>query len=155
VLDADKAAFLQGGCALIVATVSPDGEPYATRGWGLTLLPDDAVRLLLAADDAVTIGLAAAGGALAVTAADVRTLRSVQLKGQAVGVEPAATDDTARAARYCDAFFTDIEETDGTPRAQCDRLMPAGYVACTIAVDAVFDQTPGPGAGASLGAVGP
>ena len=29
-------------------------------------------------------------------------------------------------------------------------MTPVGYVACTVAVEQLFDQTPGPGAGARL-----
>ena len=150
--DAATTKFLESGNALIVATVSPDGEPQATRGWGLTVRPGDRreVRLLLSTADEATLGHARAGGAIAVTGADVRTLRSVQLKGRAVSVEPATDDDRARALRYKDAFFTAVIETDGAFHEQIARLEPYDYVACTIAVDDVFNQTPGPGAGARL-----
>ena len=60
--------FLESGNALIVATVSADGEPHASRGWGLTVLPGDDrhMRLLLSVDDLVTQEHARAGGAIAV-----------------------------------------------------------------------------------------
>ena len=51
---------------------------------------------------------------------------------------------------YCDAFFGDIVDTDGIDRAVVERMTPLGYVACTVAVEQLFDQTPGPGAGARL-----
>jgi hypothetical protein len=58
--------------------------------------------------------------------------------------------DAERARRYSDAFFADIVVTDGTPLALLERMLPTGYVSCTVAVDALYDQTPGPEAGASL-----
>jgi hypothetical protein len=145
--------FLEGGCALIVGTVGTDGEPHASRGWGLDVLGDDppVVRLLLDAGDGVAVGHAAARGQIAVTAASVRTLRSTQLKGTSLALEPADQGDGDRAQRYIDQFFTDIGETDGTAPEVLARLVPAGYVACTIRVDERFDQTPGPGAGAPIG----
>ena len=61
--DEERTAFLEGGCALILATVLPDGEPHAGRGWGLTVLPDAGhVRLLLDAEDLAMVDQAAGTG---------------------------------------------------------------------------------------------
>lgn len=147
--DGATTKFLESGNALIVATVSPTGEPHATRAWGLTVLPGSGttVRLLLPADDGVTLANLEITGAVAVTGADPRTYRSIQLKGHAIAVEPATDDDRARVARYVDEFFTAVIDTDGALREQVGRLEPYEYFACTIEVDDVFDQTPGPRAG--------
>jgi hypothetical protein len=136
--------------------VGPDGEPHAGRGWGLDVLDDGdgdgaTVRVLLDASDPVTIANLAAGGAVAITAADVRTLRSTQLKGRSQGVDPPEPGDTERAARYCEAFMIDIMDTDGTPRDLLERIVPGAYVPCRVVVDDRFDQTPGPGAGERIG----
>ncbi|HEX6418272.1 MAG TPA: hypothetical protein VFZ77_07240 [Acidimicrobiales bacterium] len=153
---ADTAELLEGGSALIVGVVAPGGEPVATRGWGLTLVPGGTLRarLLLADDDAEALGHLGAGARVAITAADVPTLRSVQIKGRSRGLQPATGDDRVRAAGYVEAFFGDIVANDGTPRAVLDRVVPRGYVACDVVVDEVFDQTPGPGAGAPLAGEG-
>ena len=149
--DEERTAFLEGGCALILATVLPDGEPHAGRGWGLTVLPDDGhLRVLLDVEDLATVDQAAERGAIAITGASVRTLRAMQLKGRALAVEAASLADTARAERYCNAFFGDIVDVDGLDRTVVERMTPVGYVACTVAVEQLFDQTPGPGAGARL-----
>lgn len=156
--DDETTALLASGCALIVGTVSEDGEPHAGRGWGLEVLADGDVaqlRLLLDLADTRTIEHAAEGGAIAVTATSVRTLRSVQMKGRTLGLEVADAHDADRAADYIRQFFTDIQETDGTEDALLDRFVPIGYVACTIEVGERFDQTPGPGAGAQVGGAGP
>jgi hypothetical protein len=163
-IDEATVRFLEGGCALIVGGVGPDGAPHATRGWGLDVLPGLpgpnaepgpglTVRLLLAADDPL-VAPDADIGALAITAADVTDFRSLQFKGRARGVEPADDADRARAARYCAAFFADIAEADDTPMSVVSRLAPGGYVTCTVDIDRVFDQTPGPGAGAAVGPPG-
>ncbi|MCB1016579.1 MAG: pyridoxamine 5'-phosphate oxidase family protein [Acidimicrobiales bacterium] len=147
-------ALAERGCALVVGTVGRDGSPHAGRGWGLTLSPasPSPVRLLLDAGDEVTLANLrhARGGRIAVTGADVETLRSFQLKGRVVAIEDATDDDLEKLGRYCDDFFTDIEVTDGTPRHLTERLRPATCVACTIEVDEAFDQTPGPGAGSRV-----
>ncbi len=152
VLDPETVAFLESGSALIVGTVSDDGVPRATRGHGLNVLRGDAlrVRLLLDGDDPLTVEHARAGGRIAITAASVPTLRSLQLKGRATAVEPATDADRDRAHQYSEEFFDDITRSDGTPRVLLERIRPGDYVAATVEVDEVFDQTPGPSAGAQL-----
>lgn len=144
--------FRNGSRALIVAAVTPDGAPYASRGWGITLDTDErTARLLLPADDDVVIAaLRASGARIAVTGCEVATLHSAQIKGRAVAVEPASEIDERTAADYVDAFAAAIERVDGTPRALVERLVPTAFVACTLTIDEVFDQTPGPGAGAPV-----
>lgn len=150
-LDAELVAFLETGCAWIVGTVSGGGEPYASRAWGATVLgrgPE--LRLVLDAHDTVTIDRFGARGQVAATATSVRTFRSTQLKGYGLGIEPATPADRARAARYCDEFFTDIVETDGFDRRLLEQWAPVEYVVGLLHAVEVFDQTPGPGAGARL-----
>lgn len=150
-LDHETAALLGGGCALIVAAVDADGGPHALRGWGVHVVGDDplVLHVLLDAHERDAIGHLDRSRPVAVTAADVRTLRSVQLKGRSGGIEPATADDAGRLARYVDAFFGDIEATDGTPRSVLSRLLPdpAELVRLAVEVDDRFDQTPGPSAG--------
>jgi hypothetical protein len=159
VADSDEGidrTLAERGCALIVGTIGPDGAPHAARAWGLTLTArtTSPVRLLLdASDDATLANLRRDGdhgGRIAITVADVRTLRSFQLKGRVAALDPATEADREKADRYCDDFFTDIEVTDGTPRVLTERLRPARYVACTVEVEEAFDQTPGPHAGSPV-----
>ncbi len=146
----DNVAFLESGCALIVAVVDTDLHPRANRGWGLDVLPDDRVRLLLDADDVTTLDHLAAHDAIAITATSVRDLHSMQLKGHCSAIDVATPEDRIRADRYCADFFTDVVETDGFARRLLQRLVPAEFVACIVRVDAVYDQTPGPAAGSAL-----
>lgn len=151
--DQQTTAFLEGGCALIVGTVAPDGTPHAGRAWALDVVDDGptaTVRLLLDVDDERTLEHVAAGGAMAITATDVRTLRSMQLKGRARGLDPARADDHDRMARYIDAFFDDIVATDATDPAVLETFRPHGPVACLADVHEWYEQTPGPGAGARV-----
>lgn len=152
-LDPDSVALVEGGCALIVATVGADGAPLATRGWGLTVLDGEPlrVRLLLNADEHGALANLASTRAIAVTAADVPTLRSVQLKGRVVGFDDADDADLDKVRRYTEALFDDIERADGAQRSILRRWRAARHVACVVEVDEGYDQTPGPGAGAPLG----
>ena len=96
--DSETVALLESGCSISVATVGPDGAPHASRGCGLTVLPDGThVRLLLDADDHTVLANLAGGGAIAVTGVGVTTLRAVQLKGAAD--EPVVTSDAGDLAR--------------------------------------------------------
>ena len=148
----ETAAFLETGCTLIVGTVGPEGEPHAARGWGLTVLDDERalMRLLLDADDPEHHAHLAPGGAIAITGGDVRTLRSIQIKGRSLGVEPPNDSDPARAARFIDEMITAIHESDGTDPIVSRRMAPTQFVACMVEIDEIYDQTPGPGAGAAI-----
>ncbi|MEZ5143306.1 MAG: hypothetical protein R2726_12435 [Acidimicrobiales bacterium] len=154
VLDAETVELLHSGCALVVGAATPDGEPYAARAWGLELLGGgERGRLLLDADDARARELLGPGAQIAVTGVDVPTLRGVQLKGTTVGFEPVSTADPARFERYTEEFIDDVVRTEGTPRHLLERLVPVELTVCVFDVAEHFDQTPGPSAGASLGAL--
>lgn len=156
-LETEMEAFLHSGCALIVGLVRADGSPHATRGWGLTVLDghtqgDGAarLRLLLDAGDTAALRQLATSCAIAITAADVRTLRSVQLKGRSLALEPVTDADRERYEDYADRFFADIEDSDRTPRRLLDRMRPIDVVPCIVEATELFDQTPGPSAGGRL-----
>ena len=145
-------AFLESGCGVIVGTVGADGAPHVSRGWGITVTSTDPteVRVLLDADDTVAAEYLAATSNVAVTAGDVRTLHATQFKGQMSALEPATADDRDRAARYADEFFGNINAVDGTPLELIDVLRVHDYLACTVRVAEMYDQSPGPSAGTRL-----
>lgn len=153
-IDEDLRAFLERGCAHIVATVDEDGSPHAQRAWGCTVVGDAAVRLLLDGSDAVLRRHLDAGGHIALTSADVRDLRTVQLKGRVLAVEDEPTaEDLSRCDRHNEELFTDIEVTDHYPRELVERMIPPRYVVAVASVEALYDQTPGPAAGSRVGTV--
>jgi hypothetical protein len=146
VLDEEIVRFLHGGCALIVCTLDSDGDPYASRAWGCTVLGAEGgvrVRLLVTPD-------VLAKGRIAITATDVPTLRSLQLKGHVADVEPMTEGDAMKSEQYIDDFYTDIASTDRIPRDLLERVRPREFLACTVIVDELYDQTPGPRAGSSV-----
>jgi hypothetical protein len=108
------------------------------------------IRLLIDAGDRVAVANAVPNAKIAVTSGDVQTLLSIQLKGTVHAIEPGTDEDRARAERYADDFFGDVGRVDGTPRETLQRLMPSDFMACIIRVVEHYDQTPGPGAGASM-----
>ena len=127
--------------ASFVKTVSR--SPRA--GWGLTVLEPDGSRLrLIGVDGEVLLG------PIAITACSVPTLRSMQFKGDVVEIVPLTEADRAKVEQYSDDFFQDITDTDGVPRHLIERVRPPEKVACTVVVEEMFDQTPGPRAGEAL-----
>jgi hypothetical protein len=152
VLAPENVSLLEGGCGVIIGSVGPDGAPHVSRGWGITVVSADpaGVRLLLDADDAVAAANLGANGRVAVTGGDIRTLHSIQFKGEVTNFEPATDDDRRRAAQYADDFFGNIHAVDGTPLDLLHGLEPADYTAYTVRIAELYDQSPGPGAGTRL-----
>jgi hypothetical protein len=147
VIDPALAAFLEGACAQNVATADRDGGPTIGRAWGLRVNDGRVVRAIVGADTATSANLRI-GGRLAVLVIDVSSYRSVQIKGAVVGVEPPGASDHDVYEVYRQEFADALVAEDrNTP---LDEALPASIVAVTIDVDAVFDQTPGPGAGRSI-----
>lgn len=144
--------FLHSGCALLVGTADASGRPHGSRAWGLTVIDLDpvSVRLLVDSADVTTLANLQPDALVAITAASVTTLRSLQMKGRVVRREPATEVDENKRVQYTTDFTNDIHKTDGDPlvivRAWADRSV----VPCIVDVDAIFDQTPGPAAGAAM-----
>lgn len=148
-----------GASASVVGLVTDAGEPFATRAWGVHVLSEAPLRLraLLPAGSLARIGLRAGDRgpfAIALTAADVRTLDAVQVKGTGRDLEVPDREDDTRFDAYSRQLFEAIHRSDGNPIELLHRMAPADRVACTIDVEHVFDQTPGPSAGAPLSASG-
>jgi hypothetical protein len=152
VLSPETATLLEGGYALIVGTADAGNLPHASRGWGVTVLSREPaeIRLLIDAEDSVAIANLVPDAKIAITGGNVQTLHSIQVKGSVRAVEPGTDNDRARAARYADEFFADVGRVDGTPRELLNRLMARDFVACTVHIVELYDQTPGPAAGASM-----
>jgi hypothetical protein len=144
--------MIDDGAGLVVGTVGHDGEPRATRAWSATIVdPDERrIRIVVGADDPVTVDNLGVGATMALNGADVRTFRSVQLKGRIVAVEAATADDLDIARVQSDRFLQAVHETDGNPLEQLRRILPVDVVAVEMTVDEMYDQTPGPEAGGPL-----
>lgn len=147
-------AFLRSGCALIVGSVSDEGQPVASRAWGVPELDAERrlITVLVDTGDQAALDNLRPDAPVAVTFTDVRTLRSIQVKGAVAGSHPADARDGEVVRAYCDAFFGDVETVDGTHREVLERMVPEGWCRCVVRVEEQFDQTPGPRAGATLDA---
>ncbi len=139
------------GMSLVVGTVSRGAEPRVARAWASSIVATDPlrVRVLMSADDPEAVDNLETGN-VSLTGTDVPTLQSAQLKGTVVLVEPATPADVERVATHTDAFFQAVLEIDGFPLSLMRRLLPHEVVAFEMVVNEMFDQSPGPGAGAAV-----
>jgi hypothetical protein len=157
VLEPDVVDLIESGCGMLAAFVTASGQPFATRGWGLTVVDDgEKARLLVGAVEMQHLGYPPGGEistTVAVTGANILTLRSVQLKGPITAVERMNNvDDPRRLASYCNGYFNDVMVVDSIPRYLMERMVPTEFVACEFEIVEVYDQTPGPNAGAAVAA---
>jgi hypothetical protein len=153
-IEPEVAELLESPSSLLVASVSVDGVPDATRGWGVVLLGPDRLRVLLAGNATRTLANLDGGGAMALTVTHFLTLVSWQLKGRATGIAPPTAADQIRHDAFCSECVRILHESEGAPEEVIRRIVPPGIVACEMAVEQVFDQTPGPEAGARVAPVG-
>jgi predicted pyridoxine 5'-phosphate oxidase superfamily flavin-nucleotide-binding protein len=153
VIEPEAAELLESPCAMIVGTVDADGLPDATRGWGFEVLEPDEARVLLSSNATITLDNLRTTGVIALTVTHFSTLVSYQVKGRASSIEPATAEDRIRFDTFCAGCIHDLHEIDGTAVELIERLRPPGIIAVLISVESVFDQTPGPAAGAKLAPV--
>jgi hypothetical protein len=147
----ETAPRFEDGSALVVATVDADGAPWAVRGWGAAVAEDGAaLRVYVDADDPDVVPLLTPGARIAVTGGCVRTLVSAQVKGRVRSLEDLTALDITIRERATELFVRDVNETDHTPRGLIHGMVPECFVACTLDVEELYDQTPGPQAGSTV-----
>jgi hypothetical protein len=151
VLDDDAVTFLESPASLVVGMTLAGGVPYACHAWGLRVTSAERglVRVVLGQRDARRL-TEAAGAPVAVTAAAVATLQGLQAKGHVVAAEPPTAADLALFERHRDQFFAEVERIDGEPVALLARMVPPELTVWVVRLEQLFDQTPGPGAGAAI-----
>jgi predicted pyridoxine 5'-phosphate oxidase superfamily flavin-nucleotide-binding protein len=148
---AELAQYLASGVALLIGTADNDGTPNLARAWAAT--PDHSgrrLRLLVPVADSQALSNMRANGRVALSASQPRDYRSVQLKGHTVAVgEPLSAEDIGAFSEYCEAFG-EAAASIGVDPGWLAQNLPGPCTAVVVAVDAAFEQTPGPGAGRGL-----
>ena len=109
-----------------------------------------ALRVYVDADDRRVVPLLRAGRSAAITGGCVRTLASAQVKGRVRLVDELTALDVTVRERATELFVRDVNETDHTPRGLINGMVPKRFVAFTLDVEELYDQTPGPQAGATV-----
>jgi hypothetical protein len=150
-LDDSLAAFLQQGVAINIGTRNARLEPSASYV-GAALVDPDRKHLTVFVPaigaDAVLLDLQANGQA-AVVFARPEDDRACQVKGTFVSARP-ATDDEAPVVHEQYTGFLRQLEIIGMPGESTRSWIVWPAVAVRLRVTAVFDQTPGPKAGAVI-----
>ncbi len=145
-------AFIAGGVAVGVATRDEDLRPAYTRGWGPAVSADGLWLTLcvVAARGSPTRENIEGNGAIAVVFNPPTAGRALQLKGGMVHAREPVAEDLERAGRHLEAFAAEAEQV-GAPPGNAQRLfMRRDFLAVTLSIDEVFDQTPGQRAGVRL-----
>jgi hypothetical protein len=150
-VDAEIAAFVHGGVAIVAATRDDDLRPEITRGWGPALSPDGReLRICLsAAPGSRTIANLERNGAFAANFTLPTTYRSIQIKGDVRELGDPTDADLLRAGEHLAAFVGEAAQV-GVPRAIGSRFAERPFIAVTVVIRELYDQTPGAGAGSAL-----
>jgi hypothetical protein len=140
------------GRSILVATVSPDGFPACCRGVGVRADPAlTAVTVYVpVATGAQAVANLSTNGRIAVASSEPASHETVQLKGRVREVR-VARDDEEAWVRGCVERLAGVLDRVGLPRGVTRSMTCWPAFALEVEVEAVFDQTPGPRAGAPMG----
>ena len=151
-LDAELSAFLAAGNSVVVATRDAALDPHATRACAVRARGQDHIVVLLPkATSAQAIADLRDNGELAVCISSPRDFRSVQLKGRSVDIADCSADDIELCREQFRSFSAVVAQF-GYSRQQTRNLWLFENWRVEARVTSAYAQTPGPGAGAPLGA---
>ena len=148
----DVCARLEVAAVVLVASVDATGSPTCAHAAALKVAPGESVAtvyLPVATCQAILADIAT-NGRLAVTCGNPLDNGAVQLKGRSRRVRMAAEDERAFVDARQAIHAASIEHI-GVPRRYARGLVSWPAFAVELAIEAVFDQTPGPRAGVPLG----
>ena len=150
-LSEEVASFLTSGLSLNVATASRDLEPHGARAFAAVVEPDREHVVVFvhesAAPDLVRDLAENPRGAL--TFGRPADHRTAQIKGDYLGSRGAVESDRTEVLRQTEGFIRSLEAI-GIARAATAGWDPWPAVALRFRATALFEQTPGPGAGEPL-----
>lgn len=145
------AAFLESGVSIHIATRTRELHPNGARVAAVKVENDRTSLLAYLPETAAGPILADLRGnrQAALCFARPHDDRACQVKGEFVRVRPASARERELIIRQWDAFLADLAQIGFPPKAtEGWQTWPA--IAIRLRVTALFDQTPGPGAGAPL-----
>jgi len=151
-LTAELLAFLDQGVSLLAGARDHELRPWISRAVGFVPGADRRSFTAFVADrpGATLLAVLAPGAPFALTCSHVPTLRSIQLKGSVTAVRP-ATEAERPAIEACTGGFTGDLSSIGMPLPVVRRLVTWPATAVEVRLEALFEQTPGPGAGKPMG----
>jgi hypothetical protein len=153
VIAADTAAFLESGLSVIVGSRDGRLQPECVRAVGVRVEPGGRELTVFVPDatGARTLANLRDNGRVAVFVSRALDHSSLQVKGTALSVAPAAGPDRAFLDRYRAALAEQLGPV-GVPPRWVFRMSHWPAHAVRLRVEQLFRQTPGPGAGAPLDA---
>lgn len=152
----EQAAFLAGGVSLIIASRDMRRVPSLVRALGCRVEADrrTLTMWLEAAASRQVLRDIAATGQVAAVFSQPSTHHTLQVKGNDARVVASAAGDAELIEQHRQAFAADLVRS-GYPREfalAIHATAPGDEIAAVaFSVDAIFEQTPGPGAGQRIG----
>jgi hypothetical protein len=154
-IDAQLAAFLQEGLGIHIGTRDEALRPNGARAIAVQVEPGG-VHLVVFVSSVAAARLMAdleSNRQAAVSFGRPTDDRACQVKGTFIDARPAADEDRPLVAAQWDGFVSSLEQI-GIPRAATRAWVTWPAVAIRLRATAVFNQTPGPDAGAPLAGAG-
>ncbi len=151
-ITSDIVDFIESGVSILVGTASDRLMPSCCRAMGarVDVATSELIVFVPAATSAQTLNDLEHGGRVAVCFGRPTDHRSLQLKGSLRGIESAEESDRQTIHR-CRLALAEAWGEIGIPPRITLRMAHWPSHRIRIAIDSMFNQTPGPGAGASLG----
>ena len=150
-IDTSLAAFLQGGVGIHIGTRNASRQPNGTRALAVTV-EDDGLHVVVYVADVAAARILPdleANGQIAVGFGRPTDDRACQVKGVFIGARPATETERPTVLAQWDGFLGKLELI-GIPRAATKTWVTWPAVAIRLRANALFDQTPGPAAGAPI-----
>jgi hypothetical protein len=150
-MDSDPRQAVGPGPACIVASRDEDMRPQIARGWAPELNEEAGIATVCvgAARDSTMGSNLLSNGAIALTMSHPANYRGIQAKGRVRAVSEPTAEQIERVQAHV-ASFAALVEPLGLSEEQLRRLLVPDLMAVTFAVNELYDQTPGPKAGAPL-----
>lgn len=153
-LTAGQAAFIQGAVSIVAATSGANAVNHISKVYGCRVSADGrSITIILSALQAgALLADLRANRRLAVAFCRPTTDQTLQIKALDAQVVALARDDYCALAEHTDKLVAEIGSI-GFPEAIVRPLFgcsPSDAVAVNFSPSAVFDQTPGPNAGARV-----
>ncbi len=143
--------FCEGGVSLLLGTRDASNRPACARLVGARVWPErDRVTVLVPeVPGARVLANLRDNGLVAITFVRPIDARGMQVKGRCAAVRAATDDERALAERYRASLAESLFGV-GMHQARVVRLRVEPLAAVDVLVEQVFQQTPGPTAGAPL-----
>ena len=150
-IEPELRAFLEGGAGIHIGSRTATLEPNGARVTAVKV-EDDLLHLLVYVPEVAAARVLRdleANGAAAVVFARPIDDRACQIKGIFAGSRPAAADERRFVEQQWDAFLGNLEMI-GIPRVGASGWVTWPSVVIRMRATTIFEQTPGPQAGALL-----